>query len=95
MANGYQFTNNGVKALMDRFIKSSPTYSEPTYGSVGTGTTTPEITDTALQTPITIDASTYLAWDQTPTVDNTAKRITVRYRVAQCSVVPYCNLSLV
>jgi hypothetical protein len=81
MANNYKFTNGGVNVLLDRFSQASPTYTVPTYGSVGTGTTEAEITDTALETPIIIDSSQYLSWDAEPVVNETAKKLTLRYRV--------------
>lgn len=49
---GYEFTNEGLKVLMDRFVNDSPTREEPTQFSVGTGTTTAMVTDTALANAI-------------------------------------------
>ena len=54
MANGNLCTNNGRKIAIHRCFEASPTLSAPNYFSVGTGTTTPASSDTALETAIQI-----------------------------------------
>lgn|SRR3990167_11292555 len=46
-------TNKGRFNMLHRWITGTPTQASPTKFGIGTGTTDPELTDTALQTPIT------------------------------------------
>ena len=52
MATGQVFTTLGKKLAMHRIFESSPTYSVPNWFKVGTGTTTPVVGDTVIQTPV-------------------------------------------
>lgn len=56
MATGQIFTSAGNKLSLNRTFKQTPDYAEPTVFKVGTGTTTPTIADTDLETPVTIDS---------------------------------------
>jgi hypothetical protein len=51
---GLVLTNNGKKIVLNRAFKASPDYTAPTVFKVGTGTSTPTVSDTDLQTAITI-----------------------------------------
>lgn len=52
-------TNAGLKAMFDKFFNSSSSYGNPSKIKVGTGTTTPTINDTDLETEIIITGSEY------------------------------------
>lgn len=56
MATGAIFSKAGFNAMLNRAFKASPDYTAPTRFKIGTGTTTPTVTDTDLETPI-------LAWN--------------------------------
>jgi len=57
MANGIKVTDNGRKIMMHRCFESVPTLTAVTTFSVGTGTTTPATTDTAIETLVQINGS--------------------------------------
>ena len=48
-------TNDGKQIMLDRTFLSSPTLTPPSQFKVGTGTNTPVVTDTDLQTPVNIN----------------------------------------
>ena len=52
MSNGAVMTNSGVIVIFHRGFTASPTITAPTRFKIGTGTTTPAITDSNLDTPI-------------------------------------------
>ena len=52
-------TTDGKKIMMDRTFNSSPTRSAVNQFKVGTGTSTPVVGDTDLQTPISIDGDNF------------------------------------
>lgn len=54
MANGQVVTTLGRKIALHRLFDAVPVYSAPNFFKVGTGTNTPAVADTALQTPILI-----------------------------------------
>ena len=56
MGTGQVITNSGRLIALNRTFTAVPTYSAPLKFSVGTGTTTPLVGDTALQTPVDITA---------------------------------------
>jgi hypothetical protein len=57
MATGNCLTNLGKTIALNRTFKAIPDYTAPTCFKVGTGVNTPNITDTDLQTPISIAGS--------------------------------------
>jgi hypothetical protein len=59
MASGIIVTNSGKKLVLNRAFKASPTYTTPSVFKVGTGITTPAVTDTNLQTPVIISGTSY------------------------------------
>ena len=46
--------DNGKKIILNRSFKSSPDYTAPSFFKVGTGTTTPTVSDTDLESAVTI-----------------------------------------
>lgn len=55
MANGQIVVNNGKLITLNRTFKATPDYGQPTQFKIGTGTNTPAVTDTNLQTPVNFD----------------------------------------
>jgi len=51
-------TNNAKNVLLNRAYKSSPDYTQPDDLRIGLGTTTPVVTDTAIEIPIPIENGT-------------------------------------
>ena len=81
MATGAKFTDDGVNVLFNRSFKTTPTKTNPTRFGIGTGTTTPAVADTAIETPITAwhSASDYKDYDAGfPSFDETNKEVTVQ-----------------
>lgn len=69
MTTGQIVTNQGKIIALNRLWNASPTYSAPTVFKVGTGSTTPAVTDTDLVTPVTIGgASTKIFVSGYPTL---------------------------
>jgi hypothetical protein len=79
MANGQIITTNGKKIILDRTYNSSPTLTAPSQFKVGTGTTTPALSDTDLVTPVDIDGDNFKDFvSGYPTQDTTALSNTIR-----------------
>lgn len=53
MAVGAKFTNGGFNVVLNRAYSASPTADEFSEFKIGTGTTTPTVSDTGLATAIT------------------------------------------
>ena len=76
---GQTITNNGLKIMLNRAFKPSPDYTAPTVFSVGTGTTTPATSDTAIQTVVAINGgNTKTFVSGYPTLDETNLQSTIR-----------------
>lgn len=58
MANGMVVTNSGRKLILNRGFKVTPDYLAPTHFKVGTGTTTPTVSQTDLVAPVAITGVT-------------------------------------
>ena len=73
MSNGTIFCNDGLKVMLNRFFKAVPDYTAPSLFAVGTGTNTPVVTDSDLQTPvdITTGVQTKVFVSGYPTLDET------------------------
>lgn len=54
ISNGQVVTTLGRKIALHRLFDAVPAFSAPNFFKVGTGTNTPAVGDTALQTPILI-----------------------------------------
>ena len=73
MANGQLITSQGRLIALNRTFKETPDYKAPEQFKVGTGSTTPAITDTDLVTAVVIAgglyvkdiAATYPSFDET------------------------------
>lgn len=79
MASGNLVTNNGRIIAMHRTFEVVPTMTAPLFFKVGTGTNTPSLNDTNLQTSITIGGSASKAIDSTyPAFDDAAIMATTR-----------------
>lgn len=79
MATGQIVTNIGKKIVMHRTFESAPTLTAPRYFKVGTGTNTPSLVDTDLQTAITIGGATKKAFvSGYPVLNDSNLEITTR-----------------
>jgi len=68
---------------LDRTFNTSPTRTAPTQFKVGTGTTTPDNSDTDLVTPVTIGASNFKDFvSGYPVLDTSNNQVTIRGFVA-------------
>lgn len=79
MANGSIITNNGKIVMLNRTYKAVPDYLAPTVFMVGKDNTTPNIADTALDDPVTInggDTKAFVAGY--PTFDEVNNEVTIR-----------------
>lgn len=75
MATGQVITNDGKKIILNRAYNKdgSTSYTPPTQFKVGTGTNTPDATDTDLQTPVSIDGDNFKDFEaSSPVIDETA-----------------------
>jgi hypothetical protein len=75
MTSGTVVTTLGRKIALNRLFKAVPDYTAPTIFDVGTGNTTPNITDTALVTPISLDKTFVTGY---PILDETNMQSTIR-----------------
>ncbi len=73
MANGVCVVNGGVAILTNRIIQAG---TAPKYQEWGTGTTTPAVTDTALQTPSSESRTAGTESRSTTTVTNDTYTVT-------------------
>ena len=53
MAIGAVYSISGMVSLLNRGYKATPDYTAPSRFGIGTGTTTPVVANTGLETPIT------------------------------------------
>jgi len=83
MATGNKITNDGLKLSLNRTYKVSPDYSAPSVFSIGTGTTTPLITDTDVESIVNINGgATKTFVTGYPTLDETNLQATIRCLLA-------------
>ena len=79
MATGNVVANNGLKIMLNRMFKASPDYTAPTVFKIGTGTTTPAIGDTDVETGVNINGgATKVFVTGYPTIDETNNQVTIR-----------------
>lgn len=79
MATGQKITTDGKKIILNRAFKSSPDYLAPSQFKVGTGTTTPTVSDTDLETPVAIDGGNFKDFvSGYPSLDETNSQVTFR-----------------
>jgi len=79
MANGTVITTNGKKIMLNRTYKVTPDYLAPTKFKIGTGTTTPTISDTDVETGVNINGgATKVFVSGYPVLDETNIQATIR-----------------
>lgn len=79
MATGNVVTNDGLLILLNRGYKATPDYTPPTRFKIGTGTTTPTVTDTDLVSEVTIDADEWKDFiSGYPSFDEANLQVTIR-----------------
>jgi len=55
LSTGSKIVNNGLLIMLNRTYKATPDYSAPTKFKIGTGTTSPTISDTDVETGVNIN----------------------------------------
>ena len=79
MATGQLITNNGLKISLNRTYKATPDYLAPTKFKIGTGTTTPTVSDTDVETGVNINGGATKSFvSGYPILDETNMQSTIR-----------------
>lgn len=79
MATGNVITTNGLKIILNRAFKATPDYNAPTVFKIGTGTTTPAVGDTDVETGVNINGgATKTFVTGYPSLDETNIQATIR-----------------
>jgi len=79
MATGQLITNNGLKISLNRTYKATPDYLAPTKFKIGTGTTTPTVSDTDVETGVNINGGATKSFvSGYPILDETNMQVTIR-----------------
>ena len=79
MATGQLITNNGLKISLNRTYKATPDYTAPTVFKIGTGTTTPDVSDTDVETGVNINGGATKSFvSGYPILDETNLQATTR-----------------
>ena len=79
MSNGQVITTNGLKIILNRAFKVTPDYLAPTVFKIGTGTTTPAVGDTDVETGVNINGgATKIFVTGYPSLDETNIQSTIR-----------------
>lgn len=79
MGTGTVITNNGLKIMLNRGYKAIPDYTAPTVFKIGTGTTTPAVADTDVETGVNINGgATKSLVSGYPTLDETNLQAIIR-----------------
>jgi len=83
MGTGNIISNNGLKIALNRTYKVTPDYTAPTVFKIGTGTTTPAISDTDVETGVNINGgATKTIVSGYPVLDETNLQATIRCLLA-------------
>lgn len=83
MATGQVIVNNGRLTALHRTFTAAPTITAPSRFKIGTGTTTPAVGDTDMQTPVNINGTAFKNFvSGFPSLDTTNMIATVRCFVA-------------
>ena len=83
MVIGGTLTTSALKLAFNRIYKTVPDYSIIEKFKVGTGTNTPQQSDTDLQTPVNINGGQTKDFENTfPQLDEPNKEATIRCRLA-------------
>ena len=79
MGTGNVIVSNGLKIATNRIFKATPDYLAPSTFKIGTGTTTPAVGDTDVETGVNINGGTTKVFvTGYPTIDETNNQITIR-----------------
>ena len=79
MATGNIVTDQGLKIMLNRTFKTTPDYTVPSVFSVGTGTGTPAVSDTALGSIVAINGGNTKSFvSGYPILDEDNLQVTVR-----------------
>ena len=79
MATGTLITNSGLKIALNRTYKATPDYTAPTLFKIGTGTTTPTVSDTDVETGVNINGGATKGFvSGYPILDETNLQATIR-----------------
>lgn len=79
MGTGQEITNNGILTMLHRTFTVTPTITAPTRFKIGTGTTTPDASDTDMETPVNINGTEFKNFvSGFPSLDTTNIIATVR-----------------
>jgi len=79
MASGQVINTSGLKLALNRIFKATPDYLAPTKFKIGTGTTTPTVSDTDVETVVQIDGSDTKSFvTGYPSLDETNSQSTIR-----------------
>lgn len=79
MSTGQKITTQGKNIILERTFSASPSKSEPSLFTVGTGTTSPALSDTDLETPVDIDGDNFKGFvSGYPLLDTTNLQATIR-----------------
>ncbi|GAG82973.1 unnamed protein product, partial [marine sediment metagenome] len=79
MATGQVITTNGKKIILNRSFKATPDYLAPSVFKTGTGTTTPAVGDTDVETVKAINGGNTKAFvSGYPVLDETNLQVTFR-----------------
>ncbi len=79
MATGNVVTNNGLKICLNRTFKATPDYLAPSKFKIGTGTTTPAVSDTDVETGVNINGGATKSFvTGYPVLDETNFQVTIR-----------------
>ncbi len=74
-----KITTTGKTIILDRVFNASPTRTAPSQFKIGTGTTDPSISDTDLETPVSIDGHNLKDFvSGYPTINTTSNQSTTR-----------------
>ena len=79
MGTGTLVTNNGLKISINRIYKATPDYKAPTKFKIGTGSTTPAVGDTDVETGVNINGGAIKSFvSGYPSLDETNFQSTIR-----------------
>jgi len=79
MGTGNVIVSNGLKIATNRIFKATPDYLAPSTFKIGTGTTTPAVGDTDVETGVNINGGTTKVFvTNYPTIDEANNQVTIR-----------------
>lgn len=79
MSTGQVIVSNGLKIATNRIFKATPDYLAPSKFKIGTGTTTPAVADTDVETGVNINGGAIKSFvTGYPTIDEANNQVTIR-----------------